>query len=79
MTGEVHITRSAAAGLSLLGAGDVFVWELPERMSWIVLLARAAEDDQKIFPQGKWATIQSIESQLDECVKATLALKEQRA
>ena len=46
--------------------------ELPERMAWIVLLLKRLPDDDGVFPHGKWATIQEIERQLDECADAII-------
>ena len=44
---------------------DINTLENPERMAWIALLLRRLPDE--IFPFGKWATIQEIERQLNEC------------
>ena len=62
------------AFLNGLGLGDFTGTEQPERMAWVARVLRNlpdADDDQ--FPHGKWATIQSIESQVDECAAETAA------
>ena len=52
---------------------DFNTTELPERMAWIVL--RLKRLPEEIFPYGKWATIQEIERQLDECADTREALR----
>ena len=34
-------------------------------MAWLLFVLKKVEDDPTIFPRGKWATLQHIESQLD--------------
>lgn len=45
--------------------------ETPERMAWVLYLLRRLPDD--LFPHGKWATIQGIETQLIECADTQIA------
>ena len=42
-------------------------------MAWLVLLLKECEDRPEWFPKGKWATIQHIEGQINEAVKAYFA------
>ena len=61
----INLTSRAAEGIGLALHQDFNKVELPERMAWVVLLLRKIEDNEELFPMGKWATIQSIERQLD--------------
>jgi hypothetical protein len=42
--------------------------DLPQ-MAWLVLVLRHLPDSEATFPHGKWATIQSIEAQLDDAAR----------
>lgn len=42
-------------------------------MAWLVLVLRETPDTAERFPHGKWATIQSIESQLVAAAKEFVA------
>lgn len=50
---------------------DFNTTETPERMAWILLLLKQLPDE--VFPYGKWATIQSIKRQLEECVDTIMS------
>ena len=62
---QINLSSKAADGIGLALDQDFSRVELPDRMAWVVLLLRKIEDNENYFPMGKWATIQSIESQLD--------------
>ena len=66
----VNVLPGTAEALSLLGLGDFQIVETVERMAWVVRVLRHVDDDPKVFPHGKWATIQSIEAQVDEAAQA---------
>lgn len=40
-----------------------------QAMAWLAKVLRYVDDDPKIFPHGKWATIQRIEGQVEEAAK----------
>lgn len=40
-----------------------------QAMAWLVLVLKEVADHPRVFPHGKWATIQSIEAQLAEAAK----------
>ena len=61
----INLTSSAADGIGLALDEDFCRVETPERMAWVVLVLRKIEDTEEFFPIGKWATIQSIQGQLD--------------
>ena len=67
MTDSISLSPRTAQGLSRVGIGDFYGVETPERMAWVVLVLKRVDDREQIFPRGKWATIQEIERQLDEC------------
>jgi len=62
---SINLSQRTVEGINLALDQDFNRIELAERMAWIVLLLRKIEDNKQFFPMGKWATIQSIESQLD--------------
>ena len=62
---QINLSSRVADGIGLALDEDFNRVELPERMAWTVLLLRKLPDNKEYFPRGKWATIQSIESQLD--------------
>lgn len=62
---QINLSSQAAGGMERALEQDFCRVETPERMAWIVYLLRRVEDTDEFFPMGKWATIQSIESQLD--------------
>ena len=66
---QINITSMAADGMGLALGQDFNRVESPERMAWIVLLLKHIEDTGEHFPHGKWATIQSIEVQLEHAVQ----------
>lgn len=76
MNGSIELSRRAANGLSCLGCGEIGPSEEPERMAWVLLVAKARGDNERIFPNGKWAMIQHIEGQLDEAVARLTAATE---
>lgn len=65
---DVSMSKSAAQGIANALDQDVYEVETVERMAWLVLLLKKCEDRPEWFPRGKWATIQSIERQLDDAV-----------
>jgi len=69
MTDRITLSHAVADGISLAISQDVYTCESPERMAWIVLLLRKMEDKEIWFPRGKWATIQSIEAQLNKATE----------
>ncbi len=40
----------------------------PENWAWLFFQLRAADDRPEWFPSGKWATLQRLESLLDDCM-----------
>lgn len=67
--GTVHLTTITVDGLNTLNIGDfqrVNDWEW---MSSRVKILKYIPDDEKIFPRGKWATIQEMERQIEENAK----------
>ena len=62
---QINLTSKAAEGMECALDQDFNRVETPERMAWIALLLRRIVDTEEFFPMGKWATIQSIESQLN--------------
>ena len=71
---EVSIFLSAHVieGLETAGLGDFHAWEEPERMAWIVVILKKLPDNPRWFPRGQWATIQSIEGQLDNAAREAI-------
>jgi hypothetical protein len=65
MIDSIQLSHTVADGLSLALNQDVNTFESLERMAWIVLVLKQLDDTDEWFPRGKWATIQSIECQLD--------------
>ena len=70
---QINLTSKAIEGMERALDQDFYRVELPERMAWIVLQLRHIEDTEEFFPMGKWATIQSIESQLEKAAKCYAA------
>jgi hypothetical protein len=74
---EIEISRMVAGALD--DSGLFFRYDhfsqFPsvERAAWIVRVLRRMEDTPRLFPHGKWATIQAIEDQLDRAVEQHLA------
>ncbi len=68
---RIELSSRVADALSDLGLGEINRCETPDRMAWIVLVLRRLDDTPERFPHGKWATIQSIESQLEQCADFT--------
>ena len=60
------ITRDGLNGLDMIVVHRV---NPPETMAWFVILLKYIPDTEEVFPLGKWATIQEIERQLQECAK----------
>lgn len=73
--GEIHLSAAAANALDALAAfGDVGRINLDlEKMAWIWLVLRGLEDSERVFPCGKWATIQHIGQQLERSAAAKAA------
>jgi hypothetical protein len=59
------------------GVSKLDDWEDPvgrhAAWAWVAFLLRAAQDEPKWFPKGKWATIQEIERQLIDDAKSRVA------
>jgi hypothetical protein len=68
-TDTISISAQTAAALSMIGIGDFYAVNTPERMAWAVLVLRELPDRPEWFVAGKWATIQYIEGQLAACAK----------
>ncbi len=68
----ITLSSKAAEGISLALGQDFNRVETPERMAWIVWLLECLPDNEKHFPLGKWATIQSIKSQLEKAANQSL-------
>ena len=69
MNDTIEISGKVAKALSMALDQDFNRIEQPERMAWILLILKKLPDKESIFPHGKWATIQSIEGQLDEAAR----------
>lgn len=70
VTDVVELLPSTAEALQALDLGPIGRVNSPELMAWIVQVLRHVPDSEKVFPHGKWTTIQHIESQVAECAKA---------
>jgi hypothetical protein len=66
---SIKIYQKTADAITNSTGIDVYAIDSPEKMAWIVLLLKEIPDSEKNFPFGKWATIQEIERQLQECAK----------
>jgi hypothetical protein len=69
MKDSIELSPKTIEGLEHALKQDFNAFELPERMAFVVLRLKRLPDDDKSFPRGKWATIQEIERQLEDCVK----------
>jgi hypothetical protein len=67
----ITMSQQAAAALSSIGIGDFSVVETPERMAWVCAVLKFLQDKPEWFPKGKWATIQSIGWQVEQCAVST--------
>jgi len=65
----ISLFSKTVEGMELALGQDFNRTETPERMAWIVLLLKRVPDGDKYFPFGKWATIQSIEEQLEKAAE----------
>jgi len=72
----ILLTSRTCDGLTKALGQDFNRVETPERMAWVALLLEHIEDREEFFPNGKWATIQTIKDQLDRAVKYYLPKKE---
>ena len=75
---QINLSSKAAEGMERSLGQDFNRVEMPERMAWIVLLLKRIEDTEEFFPMGKWATIQSIESQLEAAANKALEMDGQK-
>lgn len=73
MRDTISLSPATAEGLGRVGLGDFNRVEPPERMAWVVLVLTKLDDAPWMFPRGKWATIQHIQQQLDECAEDAAA------
>lgn len=62
----IRLFSKTVEGMELALGQDFNRIETPERMAWIVLLLKHVPDNDEHFPFGKWATIQSVEEQLEK-------------
>ena len=69
MKDTVDISSITRDGLNSLDMIVVHRVNPPETMAWLVILLKYIPDTEEVFPLGKWATIQEIERQLQECAK----------
>ena len=69
MKDSIELSSTAAEALTSAFAQDFNGVESLERMAWMVLVLKKTPDIEAIFPRGKWATIQSIEGQLDDAAE----------
>lgn len=69
MKDQIEISSATKDGLNSLDMYDVQRVNSPEWMAWFVQLLKHVPDSEKVFPHGKWATIQSIEQQIEACAK----------
>lgn len=44
----------------------------PQVWAWIMVRCRVMPDMEQSFPKGKWATIQYMQSLLDECAETRI-------
>jgi hypothetical protein len=65
-TDTVTMLRSTAEAIRSALGEDMSCAEMPERMAWIVAVLKELPDSDEAFPHGKWATIQALESQVQE-------------
>jgi hypothetical protein len=73
---SVELSTAVRGGLEqlpedIIGA-DLPVFLSPERAAYLVFKLREVPDSEDVFPRGKWATIQDIESKVTACAKATV-------
>lgn len=69
--GLCRFTREAIGDEMLLDG----IWSLPEHWAWLLVHLKVAQDRAEWFPEGKWATIQVIEEQLINEVRAALPVE----
>ena len=67
MKDDVILLPRTRDGLNILNMYDVQIVNSPEWMAWFVHLLKHVPDSSEVFPHGKWATIQSIEEQINQC------------
>ncbi len=72
---SIELSSTTVNGLNSLNRGDFNRVETPEKMAFIVLILKKLPDTEDTFPRGKWATIQEIKRQLDECADTYLEVK----
>mgnify|MGYP003661852163 FL=1 len=70
-----YLSTAAAHGLRSWGLavhGDEMVFDgiTPKDWAWFLFQLRRAEDKPEWFPKGKWATLQVIESYLENDSRA---------
>jgi len=72
--GVVMISGRCEDALAMIpGVPDVRACMSSEEWAWILLILRDLDDRPEWFPAGKSATIQAIESQVAEDVRAIVA------
>lgn len=72
MKDTIDISQRTADALTCLGIWDIYTVNEPEIMAAMYFILKNAPDDPRLFPHGKWATIQNIEAQLVEWAKDKL-------
>jgi hypothetical protein len=70
MNDVVELSSITRDGINSLNLIDVQRVNPPEIMAWLVLLLKRIPDSDEVFPLGKWATIQSIQEQLEKCARS---------
>lgn len=78
MKDQIELSSATRDGLNSLDMYDVQRVNSPEWMAWFVKLLKYVPDDEKVFPRGKWATIQSIEQQLEDCARETIERRKEK-
>jgi hypothetical protein len=69
----ITLSESTASALSNIGLGDFSECETAERMAFVVLVLKGLKDLPEHFPKGKWATIQHIESGIEQEVNVRIS------
>jgi hypothetical protein len=70
MVSEVILTSDSAEAWDdiVCHVGKVSL-NLPE-MAWLSYVLPLLPDSEQLFPRGKWASIQELKRQLEECAKS---------
>jgi hypothetical protein len=60
------------------GWPDLYFYAQPEQIAWLSFKLKAVEDRAEYFPHGKWATIQRLQTLLDEAQDVAFELAESK-